>query len=281
MSITAVVLGTLLGCAVALMVVGVWREMHGRAQPVIRPIDSFVPPPVSATVTRGPGLAARLMQAAARHPAPVLGLIESGLWIGAAWVLVSMALSPREGPVAYGVWLVTIGPHEMGHIICAPFGWFLTVAGGTIWQLLFYALLGTWTLLVRRQLTLPLLLWTVVGLSFMNAAPYIADARARELPLLFGMSKDHHDWWNLLRQYGLLKYDHTFAAIATGLGLVVGFAAVLLGLLTTWLLPRTRLGNARRYDGTLWGALRASLRADTGSEPLILDDLPPEADFFA
>ena len=95
------------------------------------------------------------------------------------------------------------------------------------------------------------------------------------------MSKDHHDWWNLLRHYGLLEYDHTFANIATGLGLVIGCAAVLLGLLTTWLVPRTRLGNAPRYEGMLWGALRAALRVETGPEPFTRDDFPPEADFFA
>ena len=180
MSITVAVLGTLLGCAAALIAVGVWREMQGRSQPVIHPIDPYVPPPLPfmAIEPRGPGLAVRMARVAARHPVPALGLIESGLWFGAAWALVTMALNPREGPVAYAVWLWTIGPHEVGHVVCAPFGWFLTIAGGTIWQVLFYVLLALWTLLVRRQVTLPLLLWTMVGLSFMNAAPYRGRPRA-------------------------------------------------------------------------------------------------------
>ncbi len=268
MPITSILLGTLIVSAVMLIAVGAWRETVARPTPDIRPLAS-------------PALATRVIRAARRHPVPALALIESGVWLAAAWALVAMAREPREGAVAYGVWLLTIGPHEIGHIVCAPFGWFLTVAGGSIWQVLLYALLAAWTMIVRRQVTVPLLLWTLVGLSCMNLAPYIGDARARDLPLLFGMSKDHHDWWNLLGRYGLLEYDHTFAAIATGAGLVIGGAAVLLGLLTTWLVPRTRLGGAPRYAGTPWGALRESLHPGPDSESPTGDDLPPETDFFA
>jgi hypothetical protein len=156
-----------------------------------------------------------------------------------------------------------------------PFGWFLYVAGGSIWQVLFWALLGLYTFLVRRQITASLLMWTVTGHSFISMALYIGDARARALPLLFGASKDHHDWWNLLKQYGLLDYDHALALIATLAGSALILAAVGMGILTAWALPRTGIGPSPRFSGRFFPALRAALKAPEDVLPFPLDEAAP------
>jgi hypothetical protein len=140
------------------------------------------------------------------------------------------------------IWALTIGPHEIGHFICAPFGQLLAIAGGSIWQVLFWALLGMYAFFIRRQIRLAFLFWVVTGHSFINMSVYIADARARQMPLLFGMDASHHDWWNLLNQLGLLVW------------MVVG-----VGLFTTWLIP-VRWGRAPRFEGNPLRLMAAAWR---------------------
>lgn len=255
----------------ALIGLGLWREWRGTRSPAVQPgsaspsgvIQPLTPlrrePQRAARPARAVRLLARVFAAAARHPAPALAVVEMGFWLAVLLTLVLHLHDPRDGAIAFAVWAVTIGPHEIGHVVCMPFGWFLHVLGGSLWQILAFALPAIYAYTVRRQVTTSLVFWALAGHSLINLAPYIGDARARELPLLFGLSKDHHDWWNLLRSYGLLEYDHALAALATvtGAALVIGAAA--LGILATWTLPRPGVGPRARFTGGFWQALRARL----------------------
>ncbi len=248
-----------LASGATLIGIGVWIERRPPAAPVIQPIT----PSISVEgVTPGQ----RVRQIAARHPRPLYAVLETGAWLLIALTVVDHLRDPRDGPVAFVIWALAIGPHEIGHFICLPFGWFLNVAGGSIWQLLIFILPAVFALTVRKQISGALLFWALTGHSLINLAQYIGDARARKLPLIFGMSKDHHDWWNLLRDVGLLQYDHLFAALATGTGVALIAGAAALGIVTAWAVPRTRLGPAARYEGSLWSALRDGLRAETTEE---------------
>ena len=182
------------------------------------------------------------------HPLPLYGVVETLLWLGVLATLVDHLRDPANSLTAMVVWYLTIGVHELGHVICMPFGWLLHVAGGSIWQVLFWAGLGTWALFAQRRLTQALLLWAVAGHSFINLARYIDDARARELNLLFGLGPESHDWWNILSRYDLLEYDHLLADISTGIGTAIVLLTVVGGIVTTWLLPRVGLfGQARAF----------------------------------
>ncbi len=245
------------GAGLALVGIGLWREVGRRVRPQPEPPGVIRP----LTAARDTPWLGGIRAAAARHPAPLLAVVESGAWLAVLITLVLHLRNPREGAVAFVVWAITIGPHEIGHVLCMPFGWFLHVAGGSIWQILAFALPAIYAFAVRRQITTSLVCWALAGHSLINLAPYIGDARARDLPLILGLSKDHHDWWNLLRTYGLLDYDHALAALATisGAGLVLG--AVVLGILAAWTLPRARIGPCARFEGGFWQALRAALAA--------------------
>jgi hypothetical protein len=210
--------------------------------------------PVPPTPIRVDGL-----PIAARHPHPLYAVLETGVWLLVVLTMVDHLRDPRDGPVAFAIWALAIGPHEIGHFICLPFGWFLNVAGGSIWQLLIFILSAVFALTVRQQISGSLLFVALTGHSLINLAQYIGDARARQLPLILGMSKDHHDWWNLLRDVGLLKYDTLFAALSTWSGVALIVIAAALGIVTAWALPRTRLGPVPRYEGSLWSALRDAL----------------------
>jgi hypothetical protein len=204
----------------------------------------------------GSALIERLQQAVAHHPAPLLGWFETAWWLFMLLTLIDNLAGRTTSRTAQVIWWLTIGPHEIGHLICIPFGWTLQFAGGSIWQILWWALLAIWVMMMRRQISLSLLFWVIAGHSFINLSVYVGDASSRSLPLLFGADSSHHDWWNLLGHYGLLDYDHLLEMLAMGTGAAMVIAAVLMGLLTTWLLPRRQIGPAKRYYGGLFEALR-------------------------
>lgn len=200
-------------------------------------------------IGQGVGSAWETIRAAPRrHPMPLWAAAESVFWLLLLIPLLDDLLNPYNSQTAYWVWSLTIIPHEAGHVICSPFGWVLTIAGGSIWQLLAWALLGGYALVYKRQVGLGLLCWMMVGHSFINLSVYIRDASDRNLPLLFGAGKDHHDWWNLLGRFGLLDYDWLLADVAMSIGGLVALAAILLGVLSAWLLPRRR-GQRGRFGG--------------------------------
>ena len=149
---------------------------------------------VITTDTRRNWLIAHVRFRAACHPAPIYGILETGLWLGVIVTLTDHLGNLQHGPTGWIVWALTIGPHEMGHFICMPFGWTLNVAGGTIWQLLIFLLPALYAMFRKRQITSSLLFWAMLGHSLINASVYIEDARERQLPLIFGMGPDHHDW---------------------------------------------------------------------------------------
>lgn len=125
---------------------------------------------------------------------------------------------------------VIFGSHEFGHLFFAPFGEFMTVAGGSLMQLL--VPLGAVALLVARRDwfgTAAAGCWLSFSLS--NLAVYIGDAVAQELPLV-SMSPDGggHDWYYLLDHFNLLAYDLRFALLTRRLSLVVLAASFVWGL---------------------------------------------------
>ncbi|WP_119067165.1 hypothetical protein [Aggregatilinea lenta] len=267
-----IVLAVSIAAALALIGVGAWTEVRARRRrrPALVTFaeEISVPPdPVPPSVPRLPGtLSSGLRTAILNHPAPALAVLETGFWLLVAGTWIDHLRAPRSGLTAQMVWALTIVPHEAGHLICAPFGWTLQFAGGSIWQVLIFVLPAVFAFAVRRQISTSLLFWALAGHSFLNMAPYIGDASTRDLPLLFGLGKDHHDWWNLLGHYGLLDYDAVFAAVAIGVGSVILVWAVITGVAAAWLLPRQGIGTSARFESRFWRALWAAFRAGAGEE---------------
>ena len=119
---------------------------------------------------------------------------------------------------------VNLAFHEAGHVIFGFFGSFLGVFGGSLGQVLMPLIcMGTF-LFYRNPFAASVTLWWT-GQSFMDLGPYINDARALQLPLLGGNigsdNPDFHDWHHLLRDLGLLKYDHTLALLSNYVGILL------------------------------------------------------------
>lgn len=160
----------------------------------------------------------------------VLGcIIGVGMWRDWVWILDTFSLAL----------------HEAGHPIVGLFSATLMVYGGTLFQLLF-----PW--LTKRHFQKKENPAGVVfsqywmAASIHNVAIYMADARAKVLPLVGGLDPDDaHDWAEILWRWGLLRYD-----TAMGKLLMLGAWALLL-----WAMWRCYRDIRGRALSTQFGAL--------------------------
>lgn len=119
--------------------------------------------------------------------------------------------------------------HEMGHLVFAPFGAPLRMAGGTLLQLLLPAGLALYAYSFEyRAATQLFTFW--LGQSVINVSVYAADAQAQALPLVSlagGSGNTVHDWNWMLDGLGLLQWDAEIGTAFWIVGLCC-FAAALL-----------------------------------------------------
>ena len=116
--------------------------------------------------------------------------------------------------------------HEAGHWIFLPFGEFMHVLGGSLFQCVFPLIYVAYFYLRRYYFSGSMLLfWT--GANLVNVSVYAADAQAMALPLLGGDSV-MHDWNWLLVNTRTIQYTPQIASCIFGLGLmtIIGAAAM-------------------------------------------------------
>jgi len=142
--------------------------------------------------------------------------------------------------------------HEAGHVIFWPFGRFMTVLGGTLNQWLIpFVVLCAFLLKTRDTFGATIGLWWL-GQSFMDAAPYINDARAGRLILLGGTTgrdqPGYHDWENILGDLGWLEYDHAIAGMTNAIGVILMLLSFLWGAYVLYL----QFKNLDRWHEVKW-----------------------------
>ncbi|MGB8509083.1 MAG: hypothetical protein WCD76_11920 [Pyrinomonadaceae bacterium] len=99
--------------------------------------------------------------------------------------------------------------HEAGHIVFMPFGEFVTIAGGSLFQVIVPSIFAGYFIHQKQYYAAALVLFWV-GESLLNVSVYAGDAVRLELPLLGG-DDSMHDWNFMLDRAGLLR---STAAIA-------------------------------------------------------------------
>mgnify|MGYP002525704187 CR=1 FL=1 len=161
------------------------------------------------------------------------------LWVGLVvwgWSYITQSLHQLGYQPAF-LHNVNLPFHEAGHVIFGIFGQFIGSLGGTLGQLLVPVICGI--ALLRRHDTFgaSVCLWWF-GENFLDIAPYMADARAGELPLLggnYGKSSPYgfHDWEFILGETGLLAWDKTLAALTLNSGRAIMVLAMVNGVLTS------------------------------------------------
>ena len=144
------------------------------------------------------------------------------------------------------LWLAHTGPHwvfvldsanlafhEAGHPLFGLLSERLAVYGGTLAQIMFPLLvLGSF---YRQRASFSCafaVLW--LGENLFNIAVYMADARARILPLV---GNGEHDWTEIFSRWGVLDWDAGIAGLVRVLGWLLIIGAGL------WLWSRRRVGN--------------------------------------
>ena len=143
------------------------------------------------------------------------------LKLGFAILLTIYALSIAYAPMM-GSFLdnVDLPIHETGHLVFRPFGEFMTIAGGSLFQvivpLVFFGYFA-W----RRQFYSAAIVALWVGQSIINVYVYAADAVVMQLVLTSGFTGSEgsfHDWNYLLTATGLLSSTKTVAGIIRFVG---------------------------------------------------------------
>jgi hypothetical protein len=160
---------------------------------------------------------------------------RDGWWLrgGLLAYLIYTGARPLFDPDYYnGFHGLTFALHETGHLLFSWTGQWLAVAGGSLLQWSAPILAGLHLIWKQRDYFGLCVCLCWLGFSLQDSAPYIADARARALPLISFSNDPIHDWHYLLRSVGLLKWDTTLAG-ATQLGGIAlwGASCVTAGLL--------------------------------------------------
>ena len=137
---------------------------------------------------------------------------------------VSIAYDPMQGSFLDNVDLPI---HETGHLLFRPFGEFMMVAGGSLFQVIFPGIFVGYFVWQRSYYSAAVvLLW--VGQSILNVWVYAADAVVMQLVLTSGFTGSEgsfHDWNYLLTTTGLINSTKTVAGIIRFIGTVTIIAA--------------------------------------------------------
>ena len=156
------------------------------------------------------------------YPKLVLATI---LLVYSLWI----AYDPMQGSFLDNVDLPV---HETGHLIFRPFGEFLGVAGGSLFQVILPAIFVAYFVWNEKNYSAAIVLFWV-GQSILNVFVYAADAVVMQLVLTSGLTGSEgsfHDWNYLLTKTGLLGSTKAVAGIIRGVGTLVIIAAGVLSV---------------------------------------------------
>ena len=145
---------------------------------------------------------------------------------------------PLDGEVIAGSFLhlINLPFHEAGHILFSPFGEFMTALGGSLMQVIIPLVCAVALARKPDAFGTAVAVWWV-GQNLVDLGPYIADARALQLPLLGGQTGaevEGHDWEAILGSLGWLHRDRQIGMAAHVLGTLAMMASLAAGAWITW-----------------------------------------------
>lgn len=137
---------------------------------------------------------------------------------------------------------LNLGIHELGHFVFMPFGEFISVLGGSLFQLLvpIISIFMFW-----RQADFFAVSFALgwLGTNFFDVATYLGDARDMLLPLVspFGGEGTIHDWNYLLARLNLLEHCRGIAQAVRFIGGFFLLAGIIgAGWLLWWMFRQRR-----------------------------------------
>ena len=136
----------------------------------------------------------------------------------------SIAYKPLDGSFLD---LVDLPVHETGHLLFRPFGEFMMIAGGSLFQIIMPLVFAGYFWWNAKYYSAGIVLFWV-GQSALNVFVYANDAVVMQLVLTSGMTGSEgsfHDWNYLLTETGLINSTRTVANIIRLLGTLTIIAA--------------------------------------------------------
>lgn len=138
------------------------------------------------------------------------------------------------------LYTIDFGVHETSHIITGFLPSIITAAAGSIGEMSFTYLVLYATIKGKAYFASVFAgIWVMFAMN--SAGRYMADARSQLLPLVGPSENVKHDWHYVFGQLGWLQSDTLIGGIVSGIGDVIGVAALLLGL---WLIVM-KIGGAK------------------------------------
>ncbi len=137
--------------------------------------------------------------------------------------------------------LVDLPIHEFGHILFSPFGQFVSVAGGSLFQVIMPAIFVVYFIRNEKYYSASIVLFWV-GQSILNVYVYAQDAVVMQIVLLGGLTGSEggfHDWNYLLTETGLIGSTKTVAGLIRFLGTILIIAASVLSIRFAFLPDKT------------------------------------------
>lgn len=111
--------------------------------------------------------------------------------------------------------------HEPGHLLLLPFGQFVSVAGGTLFQLIIPVAFVVY-FYRRGDLYAAFIVLFWLGDSLLDVSVYAADAIAMDIPPAFGDEDIMiHDWNYMLTRLGMLNAAPQIAMAIRILGVLI------------------------------------------------------------
>jgi hypothetical protein len=126
--------------------------------------------------------------------------------------------------------------HEAGHVLFTPLGTFMTVLGGSLFQLVLPLGMSIAFIWINRDNVAAAVAMWWAGASFLDLAPYVYDARHPRLILLGGHTGEDgpHDWVYLLTALGQLQDSQQWGAAVHTLGGILMLLAISWALSVLW-----------------------------------------------
>ncbi|MBX3182386.1 MAG: hypothetical protein KIT72_08945 [Polyangiaceae bacterium] len=127
---------------------------------------------------------------------------------------------------------LTLGLHELGHIVFAPFGRTWMLLGGSLMQLIVPAVVAVYLLVRQRDWFGIWVGQAWLAFSAWEVATYVEDANKERLPLVSFSGRYEHDWSMLLTDWRLLNSCDTIATVIR----VGAFLTWATAMVAAWLL---------------------------------------------
>lgn len=191
----------------------------------------------SAAVEASSALFAALLTPLPRMAPTVFYSRCAALGFIAFWGWRLIAMDYRDGEIGGSFMHNILLPiHEAGHVLFLPFGEFLTILGGSFFQLALPFGLAIAFVLKNRDNFAAAVCLSWVGASFLDLAPYVYDALNPQLIMLGGHTGEDgpHDWIYLLECFGQIQHAPAWGFVVHKLGALMVFTGVAWAAFMLW-----------------------------------------------